>query len=366
MATTPKIINGNLITDADPLAVEALGIAPAAAAIGATTDAPFVGTENATARTVISLLKGIKNSIYVSLLAILGATTGAAVVTDANGTIQQYLRGLVTLLIGTLKVVSSGTRGTTVLHRNAITAVDKIVDFVDASMTVANVAGVQGSLVFNTTYKLCAVPGNRWGSCLQAAAIDSVLVTNDAASTHVVDLTIAQAVGAEWYELFLSVDAAPKLVGRLTEAQRAAGGFEILTMGTVTVNAGVAAGHVYIGVVGTGQATTAANFIQNNAYRPALATAYDAAGYSRVKVHVKLVLTDLRTAPALTIIPFFQNQLSAGDWHQGNAEVVNVLQALGQSLEQTFVLDVNGSAFVILVGVIAGQGAACSIWLEPA
>jgi hypothetical protein len=32
------------------------------------------------------------------ILAILGATNGAAVVTDANGTIQQYLRGLVTLI----------------------------------------------------------------------------------------------------------------------------------------------------------------------------------------------------------------------------------------------------------------------------
>lgn len=71
---------------------------------GSTTDVPFVGTEDNTARTAITLLKGIKNSIYVSLLAILGATTGAGVITDADGTIQQYLRGIVKLLVAKITV----------------------------------------------------------------------------------------------------------------------------------------------------------------------------------------------------------------------------------------------------------------------
>ncbi len=73
-------------------------------ALGTTTDTPFVGTEDGTARGAISLLKGIKNTLYVSLLAILGATNGAAVVTDADGTIQQYLRGLVKLLVDKITV----------------------------------------------------------------------------------------------------------------------------------------------------------------------------------------------------------------------------------------------------------------------
>jgi len=64
------------------------------AAEGTTTDTPFVGAEDGTARTGISLWKGIKNA--------LGIISGAAVVTDANGTIQQYLRGLVKLWIAGL------------------------------------------------------------------------------------------------------------------------------------------------------------------------------------------------------------------------------------------------------------------------
>lgn len=48
--------------------------------------------ENPTPNTLLDRLKTLSN--------ILGAISGAAVVTDANGTLQQYLRGLVKLLIG--------------------------------------------------------------------------------------------------------------------------------------------------------------------------------------------------------------------------------------------------------------------------
>ena len=44
----------------------------------------------------------------------LGITTGAAVVTDANGTVQQYLRGLVKLLVDKITVaIDQTTPGTT-------------------------------------------------------------------------------------------------------------------------------------------------------------------------------------------------------------------------------------------------------------
>lgn len=77
---------------------------------GSTTDTPAIATEDNTARTVVSLLKGVKNTLYVNLLGALGATNGAAVVTDADGTIQQYLRGLVKLLVAKITVgLDSGT-----------------------------------------------------------------------------------------------------------------------------------------------------------------------------------------------------------------------------------------------------------------
>lgn len=90
-------------------------------ALGTTTDAPFVGPEDATARTAIALLKGIKNSIYVSLLAILGATDGAAVVTDAAGTLQQYLRGLVKLVAAGITVFAQPAQGTLTDRSGTIT-----------------------------------------------------------------------------------------------------------------------------------------------------------------------------------------------------------------------------------------------------
>lgn len=54
-----------------------------------------------------------------SQTAVLGATTGAAVITDANGTIQQYLRGLVKLAItaGSFLVTATIAAGTNLIGR---------------------------------------------------------------------------------------------------------------------------------------------------------------------------------------------------------------------------------------------------------
>lgn len=76
---------------------------------GSPTDAPVADnttTEGATARTGISLWKRIAN-LLIALLGTTGATNGAAVVTDANGTLQQYLRGAVTLLAKTIPATTS-------------------------------------------------------------------------------------------------------------------------------------------------------------------------------------------------------------------------------------------------------------------
>jgi len=45
-------------------------------------------------------------------IAVLGVTTGAKVITDANGTIQQYLRGLVTMVLSFTNTVANGTAAT--------------------------------------------------------------------------------------------------------------------------------------------------------------------------------------------------------------------------------------------------------------
>lgn len=53
--------------------------------------------------------------------AVLGTTAGAAVITDANGTIQQYLRGLVKLIAANISVVALPQRGTGTNRSIAIT-----------------------------------------------------------------------------------------------------------------------------------------------------------------------------------------------------------------------------------------------------
>jgi len=255
------------------------------------------------------------------------------------------------------------TRATAVLHRNAIAAADKIVDFVAGSVIIANVAGTQGFLLANTAHYMTAIPGNRWGPTVPAA-IDSVTTTNDGVNTHVVACTIAQAAGAEWYDLFLSTDAAPKWVARITEAQRAAGG-EILVLATYT--AGASAGVINIGCLGTGIQTTNVVFAQNNAYRPDLGTitAIDCTGRKLLHVMVKLALTDLRSAPSLSLVPFYQNPLVAADWHMGVRLPMPLLNDLGQPLECVYALDVSGvAALKLLIGEIAGQGAAATVHVQ--
>lgn len=93
-----------------------------------------------------------------TLIAALGATSGAAVITDANGTVQQYLRGLIKQWIAGTLVLGAGENhvgqvgGATVNFQPAIT-VDATPDYSDGddifgklTLPVARVAGGSGYL----------------------------------------------------------------------------------------------------------------------------------------------------------------------------------------------------------------------------
>lgn len=100
------------------------------AQLGTTTDAADVRTD-ATALSWTAIFKQISKSVQLMVfgagtaaaaqrttlasddpaVAVLGVTTGAKVITDVSGTIQQYLRGLVTLVAGTLAVSSKWAAG---------------------------------------------------------------------------------------------------------------------------------------------------------------------------------------------------------------------------------------------------------------
>jgi len=248
-------------------------------------------------------------------------------------------------------------RSTAVLHRNAVAAVDKLTPPVAPTLAGVTVAG--GSLAFGTSYYVAVVAANRYGETTTTVSG----ATAPGGANNALRATIAQITNAEYYDLFLSTDTAPKHVLRVTEAQRAAGGQCTVVE---TYAAGGTPGAIDIGIPGTGIQTSAVQFTSNNAFTPALVTPVSCAGASRAHLLVKLAITDMRSAPSLIIVPFLLSQLS-GDYYQGKSQTVSVVGGAGQSLMQDFELDVDGaSGLVCLIDAIAGQGAAATIYIETA
>ena len=247
-------------------------------------------------------------------------------------------------------------RNAGVLHRSAITAADKLLT---PTVGAASAVTEAGSTLPASAQNYTVSAGNRWGVTVPAATQNITPAANQA-----VRIPITQVAGADYYDIFLS--ASPALwVGRITEAQRASGGFIISTVGNVTAGGGAGAGAVDIGIQGTGVAWNANPFLANNAYTPALVTPVNCAGYSRAHILVKLTVTDLRSLPTLNIVSFLANQVSGGDWQPGALKAIAPLSAAGLPLETDFELDVDGSTnLAVLIDTITGQGAQASIWVE--
>jgi hypothetical protein len=263
---------------------------------------------------------------------------------------------------------TNALRNTAVLHRNGITASDKVATLAAASVTATGQTG--GSLTTSTTYFWSVVPGNKYGT---AGIPSSGGVSSTGTSTNTaIRLAFAAVTGAEYYDLFLSTDAAPKLVGRITETQRGTGG--LLTVASTgsagcTIGAGGIAGAIDVRVPGTGQQTSAANFAQNNSYVPdtVAGVGYVAcAGYSVAHIQVAVTLTDLFTAPTLSVVPFLYNDTD-GFYHQATAVTMSLLTAVGQAQRQDFVIQTDGaSRMVVCFGSFAGNQLTASAWLQLA
>lgn len=144
------------------------------AALGTTTDLPSANTEDATSRTGISLLKGIKNALT--------GTTTTKVITDAAGTIQQYLRGLIHLAITGFKtdMVTLIAGEDQTLNRMRTLEAWNYTNITTATTTVIkNAPGIFGGIVFNkriangvvTVYDNTAASGAKIGTITEGAAI---------------------------------------------------------------------------------------------------------------------------------------------------------------------------------------------------
>lgn len=116
-----------------------------------------------------------------------GVTTGAAVVTDAAGTIQQYLRGIIKLLVDKITVKGQAWHYTQTL--TVTNGVYVIGDVVGGLLTITTATSKNAGHGILNTVKLCGV---------SAIAYELWLFTADVADTAIADqdpLTLAAADG---------------------------------------------------------------------------------------------------------------------------------------------------------------------------
>jgi hypothetical protein len=248
-------------------------------------------------------------------------------------------------------------RGTAVLHRNGVTAADALA--VPGTLTVTAQTEA-GSVLTNVLRNVAVSAGNRWGVTTTSTG-SATPTTNQA-----VRIAFAAVPGADYYDIFLSTDAQPKWITRITEAQRAAGGIASAVGGYA---AGGAVNSIDVGIDGTGLGNAVAPFAANTAYTPgSIASPINCAGFSNAHVLVKATVADLRSLPTVQILPFFANDLSPGDWHSRAAQSLAPGVNASSTFAQEFIIPVNGASqmVVALVSNLAGQGVSVSAWVQLA
>lgn len=268
---------------------------------------------------------------------------------------------------GVVKVQSGAYRTTGTLHRSAIAAVDKLA--IPAAPTLADVA-VGGLLLNNTSYNVAVAavslqPGS--GAILGVTPFSPVVAQAtalDGNDTHCIRTAITQVVSAGAYLISCSVDAAPKLVGYVTEAERAAGG--VLTA-FGTVGAGSVAGSIDVALAGTGIQTSHAAFAVNTAHLPGAPTLVNCAGYARALITLRARLSKTAvwaTTPALSVIPWLKDQEGSADWGSGTVITPSLLVAATDTLTQCYTLEVDGAVgLAVTVAVLTGL-ASVDVYVE--
>jgi len=119
---------------------------------------------------VTAELSATDNAVLDAIAAVEGATNGAAVITDADGTIQQYLRGLVKLLItsGTI-VLGAGTAAIGKLAANSGVDIGDV--DVTSMPTGASAAQVQGTVAHDSAAAQNPLPLGGYAVSSEPAAV---------------------------------------------------------------------------------------------------------------------------------------------------------------------------------------------------
>jgi hypothetical protein len=235
-------------------------------------------------------------------------------------------------------------------YRTAVVAADLLA--IPGTVTCSKQAG--GSATAGT-YTVFVTAGNRYGTTTAKQG-------NGTVTTETTNLTVralfAAVVGAEWYDIYCSVDgAAAKFVGRITEAQRASG---ILMSGVNVTSAGGTAGGVDIQVPGTGLAVNGGQLAENTAYNPPAAVS--CAGYQYIDFDLAMSRTGDAVAPSLKVIPFYYNRRTA-DYFAGTPQTITFGGATTvlNPLRQRVRIEARGQSVAMVVAAIAGTGASLDI-----
>lgn len=235
-----------------------------------------------------------------------------------------------------------------------------------AAPVTADVA-TGGSLLANTSYKTGVAAGTDIGNGI-CSAVTTTVTANDASNTHCLDLTIPAVSDATVFDLFLSTDASPKWVARITEAQRAAG-VTVTALGTIDPTS-PGAGKVRINVAGTGIATGTAPFQSSNAYVVGSAPVINCNGYSLLNVGVRWKRAGaLMTVNGTLGLAVFCKMISdpAGNWVRLSSTNANFAQSTGVPDSQHLQFSPVGShSVVVLIGSLVPAGSAFDLWCDLA
>lgn len=258
-------------------------------------------------------------------------------------------------LANPLPVRQHGKPTTPAAHRAAKTARDVLaVPVIPAGAAYIEDAGQLQGGGGGTTYYFAVVGVNTHG---RTTACTPQSLAYSGGDPGELALPITQLAGATAYDVYLSTDADPLWVGRITEAQRATG---CIISAVGTVGAGGVAGKVYVQVVGTGRAASVA----------AVSTAYvipadlvDCTGREYAHFDVTMALSGDAAAAGLTVTPFLKNARDL-TWYADTPVVLDFGGAASHlnSLKQRINVRVFGNAAVaLLIQDIAGTGASVNM-----
>jgi hypothetical protein len=235
-------------------------------------------------------------------------------------------------------------------YRSAINAADVLAAVVQPTCTkLAGGAATAGQ------YTVAISAGNKYGRTVPTAGDTTV-------TTETTNLTVraawAKVTGAEFYDIFCSVDgAAAKWVGRITEAQRLAGG--TLTAVNTYASTGGIAGAIDIEVPGTGLAAN--TIVVSNAFN--LPAVFALQHRQLLAFDIEMARTGEAVAASLIVVPFFWN-VRAQQYFLDSPVTVAFGGATGVygGWKQRVPVSSSARSVGLLVASIAGTGASATIY----